>query len=109
MKTATKLTAAEIKAIEERIAELEATPRALVGSDSGTGSPNDEHNIYETITGERYATHSFANANATRCTEDQAKEDTQGYLRYFPNAIAEIRAKARELKALREKLRKASR
>ncbi len=93
-----ELTATEIS---ERIKELEATPRALVGSDSGTHGKPDRHDIYEEITGERYATYSFAGANATRCTEEQAKADTNGRIRIFPNATADMRAAQRELRELR--------
>ena len=100
--TATKTTARQV--IEKRIAELEATPPMMVGSDSGThGKPQIQH-IYETIHGERYGVASFAGSNFTRCTEESVHEDTEGYVRHFPNATAKIRELARELKALKSKL-----
>ncbi len=92
--------------ITARIADLEATPRALVGSDEGTHGKPLNHRIYEEITGERYATASFAGSNATRCTEESAHEDTEGRIRNFPNATADIRALARELAELKKQLRK---
>jgi hypothetical protein len=105
----TTMTAAEVRAAEERIAELAATPRALVGSDSGTHARPAVHDVYETITGERYATRSFAGANAIRVTEAEAKERTEGRIRTFPEATKEIRAKARELEELRRAVRRAAR
>jgi hypothetical protein len=92
------MTAIEIKA---RIAELEATPRALVGTDEGTHGQPLTLRIYEEITGERYATASFAGSNATRRTEESAQADTKGRIRLFPLATAEIRRHAAELKQLR--------
>ena len=94
------------KEIEKRIKEIEATPRAMIGSDQGTGSPNDKHDIYEEISGERYAVYSFAGANGTRCSVEDAERDTQGRIRMFPNAQAEMRELRAELKRLREQLRK---
>jgi hypothetical protein len=87
--------------IANEIAELEATPRVMIGTDQGTGSPNDSHDLYETITGERYAIYSFAGANGTRCTIERAIADTQGYIRWFPESQKTIRAKQKRLKELR--------
>lgn len=92
--------------IEKRIKEIETTPRAMIGSDQGTGSKNDKHDIYEEINGERYAVYSFAGSNGTRCTVEDAERDTQGRIRMFPNAQAEMRKLRAELKRLRETLRK---
>lgn len=99
--------AAELKELRERIAELEATPLALVGSDEGTHGKPLSYRIYEEITGERYATASFAGSNATRCSEQSAFDDTEGRIRTFPLATADIRAKQRELRELRAVLAKA--
>lgn len=93
--------------IETRIAELEATPRALVGSDEGTHGQPLNHRLYEEITGERYATASFAGSNATRCTEESAYADTKGRVQIFPNATHDMREAQRELKELRKALRSA--
>lgn len=92
--------------IETRIREIEATPRAMIGSDQGTGSPNDKHDIYEEIGGERYAVYSFAGSNGTRCTVEDAERDTQGRIRMFPNSQAEMRELRAELRNLRDQLRK---
>jgi len=93
--------------IKTRIAELEATERALVGCDEGTHGKPLNHRIYEEITGERYAVASFAGNNGTRCTVEEAEANTEGRIRIFPNATAEIRAKQRELADLRKQLRRA--
>ena len=102
--TKTTKNAAEIL---KQIKELEATPRALVGADEGTHGKPLNHRIYEEITGERYATASFAGSNASRCTEESAQADTEGRIRYFPNATKEIRAAQAELKRLKTELRTA--
>ena len=87
--------------IEKRIAELEATPRALVGSDQGTHGMPLQQSVWEEITGERYGTASFAGSNATRCSEQSVYDDTEGRVITFPNQQAEMREKQRELKELR--------
>lgn len=92
--------------IQKRIAELESTPRALVASDSATHGKPDLYNVYEEITGERYATYSFAGSNASRCPEEDASE-TPGRLRRFPKTTAAMRAAQRELRELRELKRQA--
>ena len=97
--TTTTLTDAQITA---RIRELMATPRALVGSDTGTHGQPDQHSIYEEIDGARYAVYSFAGANGSRCTVEQAEADTRGRIRWFAgeqDRMAELRA---ELRALRQ-------
>lgn len=88
--------------IKKRIKEIEATPRVLVGSDEGTHGKPDAHRIYEEITGERYATYSFAGSNASRCTEERAKADTNGRIIYYPIATAEILELRAELNRLRK-------
>jgi len=93
--------------IETCIAELEATPRALVGSDEGTHGQSINHRIYEEITGQRYALAQFNGSNWTRCTEESARKDTEGRIRIFPNATAEMREAQRELAELRKQLRSA--
>lgn len=92
------------QAIEKRIKELEAEPRALVGSDQGTHGTPLNHSIYEEITGERYAVKSFSGASGSRCTEAEAQAATEGRLRTFPNETARIRGLQLELIQLRKKL-----
>lgn len=101
---ATKMTIAQIKA---RIAELEATPRSLVGSDEGTHGTPLNHRLYEEITGERYAVESFAGSNGTRITEEEARENTNGDIKYFSNETQHIRGLASELRQLKKLLAKA--
>lgn len=79
---------------------------ALVGSDEGTHGKPGYYRVYETVTGKRYATYSFAGANATRCTEEQAKADTDGRIVKFPKAQAGIREAQAELKRLQTELRR---
>jgi hypothetical protein len=102
--TKSKINKAEI---EERIKEIKSTPRSLIGSDSGTGSPNDQHDIYEEISGERYAVYSFAGSNGSRCSVEDAERDTQGRIRWFPIAQREMRELRAELSRLQDLLRKA--
>lgn len=102
MKTATELTKSEI---QNRIKALEAEPRALVGSDAGTHGKPGLHRLYEEITGERYATYSFSGANAGRCSEQSAYDDTDGRVIIFPNETNRIRGLQRELKQLQKQLR----
>ena len=92
--------------IEERIAELEATPRALIGCDEGTHGKPLNHRIYEEITGERYAVASFGGNNGTRCTVEEAQEATCGRIRMFPEAVKEMAALRRKLAELRNELRR---
>lgn len=92
-----------IAEIENRIAVLKGTPRQLIGSDSGTHGQPDCHNIYEEITGERYATYSFANSNASRCSIEQAHQDTHGRIRMFASDIKKIAALRLELAKLEDK------
>ena len=80
-----------VASIRAEIADLERTPRQLVGSDEGTHGTPLNHRVYEEITGERYATASFGGSNATRCTEQSAIDDTNGRIVKFPSATAEIR------------------
>lgn len=102
------MTAAELEAMQRQITELEATPPEMIGTDQGTGSPNDKYDLYETVTGERYAVHSFAGANGSRCDVQDAIDGTKGYIRWFGTAEKRIRAKAEELAGLRERFRTAS-
>jgi hypothetical protein len=95
------------KEIEKRIAELEATPRALVRCDEGTHAKPATHRVYEEITGERYGVRSFAGANGTRCTEQEAEEWTAGKLNWFKESQKDIRAAQAELKRLKKELRDA--
>lgn len=95
MTTATKTTT-------ERIAELEATPRALIGSDEGTHGAPTTHRLYEEITGERYAVRQFGGDNGTRCTIEDAREGTNGRIIDFPNSLSQMRAAQRELAALKK-------
>lgn len=97
-------TTQEIKDLTKRIKEIEAEPRALIGSDSGTHGKPDQHNIYEEISGERYATYSYANSNATRCTVEQAEADTNGRIRMFTGEIARMAGLRRELAQLKREL-----
>lgn len=93
----------------EQIKELEQSPRALVGSDEGTHGKPLSHRIYEEITGDRYATASFAGSNATRCTVQSALEDTEGRIIWFARSQAEITERQAELKRLRAELHRALR
>jgi hypothetical protein len=105
--SATKaLTVAELK---KRIADLEATPREMVGTDEGTHQKAALHYVYEEITGERYATRSFAGANAVRLDggEEEAAERTDGHIRVLSANQSSIRAARAELQRLREQLRRA--
>ncbi len=94
----------ELNKINARIKEITAEPRALIGSDSGTHGKPDKHNLYEEISGERYATYSFANNNATRCTIEQAEADTNGRIRMFSGEIARMAGLRRELAKLKREL-----
>lgn len=100
----TTATTKEIEALEKRIATLAAEPRALIGSDEGTSSAPDSHRIYEEITGERYATYSFAGSNATRCTVESAEADTHGRIRWFRGEMRRIAGLRAELEAARKQL-----
>lgn len=100
MKTMTKTE------IEKRIKQLEAEPRALVGSDEGTHGTPGNHRLYEEITGERYAVYSFGGANGGRCSEQSMHDDTEGRVIIFPNETKRIRALQTELKGLRRQLEK---
>jgi hypothetical protein len=91
--------------IERRIAEIESTERALVGSDEGTHGKPQTYRVYEEITGERYAVRSFAGANGSRCSELEAREDTEGRLIHFPESQRGMREKQAELKRLWKELR----
>src|SRR4051812_25435196 len=73
-----KLASYEIEEIKAEIATLEKRERTLIGSDAGTHGKPLTHRIYEEISGERYATASFAGSNATRCTEQSALDNTEG-------------------------------
>jgi hypothetical protein len=92
------------KEIIERIAELESTPRALVGSDEGTHGKPLHQRIYEEITGERYGTASFGGNNASRCSEKSVFDDTEGRVILFNNETARIRGLQKELQELRKLL-----
>lgn len=104
MKTATQI---DVAKITKRIKEIEAEPRALVGSDEGTHGTPENHRVYEEITGERYAVYSFGGASGSRCTEQSAIDDTKGTIRSFPNETARIRSLQAELARLRKQLRDA--
>lgn len=96
-----------IAEVEREIKSLEATPPALVGTDEGTHGKPGHYYLYETITGERYAMHSFANSNKTRCESVAAAvEETDGYMRHFGNAEEKIREAAKRLRGLRAELKK---
>ena len=95
-----------VQELEARIKEIEKTERALIGSDGGTHGKPDKHNIYEEINGTRYATYSFANANATRCTVEQAEADTNGRIIWFNKEIQNMAVLRKELSKLRDELRK---
>jgi hypothetical protein len=86
---------------QERIKEIEATERALIGTDEGTHGKPGYHRIYEEISGERYATYSFAGSNATRCSVESAYADTDGRIRQFCGEIERMAALRTELRSLR--------
>lgn len=94
----------ELNKINARIKEITAEPRALIGSDGGTHGKPDCHNLYEEISGERYATYSFANSNASRCTIEQAEADTNGRIRMFTGEINRMASLRRELAQLKREL-----
>jgi hypothetical protein len=104
-----ELTAAEVAKIEARIKELEATERALIGSDEGTHGKPGSFRLYEEITGERYAVYSFGGGNGSRCTIQEATDETEGRINWFTTSQAEINGLQKELNTLRNTLRKASR
>ncbi len=92
--------------IEDRIKEIEATERALIGSDEGTHGKPGNYRLYEEITGERYAVYSFAGANGSRCTIQEATDETEGRINWFASSQVEIDGLQKELEGLRTKLRK---
>ncbi len=76
----------------------------MVGSDSGTHALPATHDVYETITGERYAVRTFGGGATSRLTETEAGEMTDGRIRLFGQAEADIRAARRKLADLRKML-----
>lgn len=103
MTTMTSLTAAELTKIEARIKELEAMPRELIGSDTGTHGKPATHAIYLEITGDMYGVRSFGGANGTRCTVAEAEEQTDGRIHW--TADSPMRRAITELKNLRRQIR----
>lgn len=99
------MTKSETVAARERIAEIEAMDAECVGTDAGTHVRPAIHCVYETITGERYATRSFAGADATRCTEAEAGARTDGRIRVLAGNQDRIRAMRSELAELRRAVR----
>jgi hypothetical protein len=97
-------TKSRTESLESRIAELLATPRALVGSDSGTHGKPDRHDIWMTIEGEEYSTYSFAGGNATRHPAKDAHDETPGRIREFREARKAMLAKRAELAHARREL-----
>lgn len=95
-----------VEQLRKRAAELEATPRTLVASDEGTHNKPRTYRVWQEITGEVYATTSFGNANATRCTYEEAEEGTAGRINHFQEASTELRHQIRELEAIRRRLAK---
>lgn len=106
---ANQLTTAEVAKITARITAIEATSRALIGSDEGTHGKPGTFRLYEEISGERYAVYSFAGSNGSRCSIEEATEETDGRINWFPNSQAEIRGLQKELSGLRKQLRNATR
>lgn len=96
----------EIETLSKRIKEIEAEPRALIGSDEGTHGKPGYHRLYEEIDGNRYATYSFAGSNATRCTIEQAEADTDGRINWFNGEISRMADLRRELRDAKKRLAK---
>lgn len=92
-----------------KIRDLESTPPVMIGTDTGTHGKPGYHYIYETITGEKYAMYSFAGSNKTRCTVEQAEQDTDGRIRVLTGNQDRIRAAQADLKAARKLLAKMER
>jgi hypothetical protein len=90
------------KEIEREIAALLATPRALIASDEGTHGTPQNQRIYLEITGETYGVAQFAGSNWSRCSVESVYADTNGRVREFPAAKAEMAAKIARLRKLRE-------
>ena len=97
-------TKSRTESLESRIAELLATPRALVGSDSGTHGKPDRHDIWLPIEGDEYSTYSFAQGNATRHPAKDAHNETPGRIREFREARKAMLALRAELADARWKL-----
>ncbi len=93
--------------IQKRIDEINAEPRALIGSDEGTHGKPTSHRIYEEISGERYAIRSHGNSNGTRWTVEEANDETEGRIRMFRGEMARMSALRRELRSLEKELRNA--
>lgn len=98
----------EVETLSKRIKEIEAEPRALIGTDEGTHGKPGNHRLYEEIGGTRYATYSFAGSNATRCTVEQAEADTDGRIRMFDGEIGRMADLRRELSYAKKRLAKLS-
>jgi hypothetical protein len=96
----------EIATLTNRIKEIEATERRGIGTDQGTHSDPTHYDIWEEISGERYATVQHANANATRCTVEEAEADTHGRIRMSKDAQAEMKELRVELAAAKKALAK---
>lgn len=94
--------------IEKRIAQIEATPRALIGSDSGTHAGPQRYDLYEEISGERYAVYTFGGNNGDLRTIEEAMAETKGRIRQFETAKEDIRELRVELKNLRKELQLAA-
>lgn len=90
-------------AIRAEIAALEAA-REMIASDSGHHARPRITALYETATGERYGTTSYAGANPVRCTVAEAQDGAIGPLHIWPDAVARIRAKAGRLTAAKREL-----
>jgi hypothetical protein len=86
----------------QRIADLAGTADKLVGSDEGTHAGPITYRTYESVTGQRYTLKQQGGTTIATVSEEQAEERTEGRYRNFPNATAEIRAKARELAELKK-------
>ena len=92
--------------IKARIAELVAMPAECIQTDSGTHSKPAIHRVYEAITGETYATRSFAGANETTIPVADVAARTDGRVRDLVDNWERIRAAQAELKGLRKQLAK---
>lgn len=100
--SATKLTQVQIAG---RIAEIEAEPRVLIGSDGGTHGKPDHWQVYEEVaSGDRYAVYSFAHSNGSRQDWRDAEKETPGRIRWFREQEARAKELRRELRALRGQL-----
>lgn len=94
--------------IRQDIDRLLGEKRVLLATDEGTHSMSRCYDVWGTVAGERYATTSLAGANATRCTEEEARVGTAGRMQVFEAAAERLDELRENLKRLQEEMRKCS-